>query len=427
MLISRRAYSNGSIAIRSAVIRVGHLARHSSAMRCDTLAFTTIPSGSSSSRRWSSSKADASNQPWEQPTSAKRADVTPGTGTAHVGISGGGAAPSAPYITLRPHTLHTHAHTYALDPPQLGQLGDTRAALDEHTYLYGSTEWRKTYESLGVDSAFCTALRAIISCSKASTSTAIESSSGGGGASGAREVREAREEMKFATKIQSRAIPAIFTGQDVVIGSETGSGKTLAYLLPLLQQCLHLKRAKQQKLEQKHEQQMLLPRHKRTKQTPLAVVCVPNKDLVAQVYATCMQVLNALPKHADTDTDTDMDTRADSSANVLHVHPVLSSAIEAEGEDYTQTALTPAFAHAHLHPDIVICTPSYLIKKIDGVGSSKDSYNSYNNNVNSSRSMNGSVASSGSKGAGLSMSGSIENLLQNLRFLVLDEADMLLG
>ncbi len=37
------------------------------------------------------------------------------------------------------------------------------------------------------------------------------------------------------TAIQQAAIPAILTGQDVVVQSGTGTGKTLAYLLPLLQ------------------------------------------------------------------------------------------------------------------------------------------------------------------------------------------------
>ena len=41
--------------------------------------------------------------------------------------------------------------------------------------------------------------------------------------------------IKEATEVQRAAIPAILSGNDVLIQSATGSGKTLAYLLPLLQ------------------------------------------------------------------------------------------------------------------------------------------------------------------------------------------------
>lgn len=44
------------------------------------------------------------------------------------------------------------------------------------------------------------------------------------------------EERNFiqATSIQSKSIPKILEGHDVVIGAETGSGKTLSYMLPVL-------------------------------------------------------------------------------------------------------------------------------------------------------------------------------------------------
>jgi superfamily II DNA/RNA helicase len=40
--------------------------------------------------------------------------------------------------------------------------------------------------------------------------------------------------LTHATSIQSKSIPKIMEGHDVVIGAETGSGKTLSYMLPLL-------------------------------------------------------------------------------------------------------------------------------------------------------------------------------------------------
>lgn len=40
--------------------------------------------------------------------------------------------------------------------------------------------------------------------------------------------------LTHATSIQSKSIPKIMEGHDVVMGAETGSGKTLSYMLPLL-------------------------------------------------------------------------------------------------------------------------------------------------------------------------------------------------
>lgn len=44
-----------------------------------------------------------------------------------------------------------------------------------------------------------------------------------------------KQEIKVATPVQEKAIPAIFKGRDVIAKSQTGTGKTLAYLLPLVQ------------------------------------------------------------------------------------------------------------------------------------------------------------------------------------------------
>lgn len=38
------------------------------------------------------------------------------------------------------------------------------------------------------------------------------------------------------TEIQGKAIPAIFSGRDIMASAETGSGKTAAYALPIIQE-----------------------------------------------------------------------------------------------------------------------------------------------------------------------------------------------
>lgn len=45
----------------------------------------------------------------------------------------------------------------------------------------------------------------------------------------------AKQDITVPTDLQTKMIPAIMTGKDVVGRSETGSGKTLAYLLPIFQ------------------------------------------------------------------------------------------------------------------------------------------------------------------------------------------------
>ena len=42
--------------------------------------------------------------------------------------------------------------------------------------------------------------------------------------------------MTTLTNIQSKALPVIMAGKDVLVKSQTGSGKTLTYVLPILQQ-----------------------------------------------------------------------------------------------------------------------------------------------------------------------------------------------
>ena len=75
------------------------------------------------------------------------------------------------------------------------------------------------------------------------------------------QLRALREDgLDSPTPIQSKAIPAILSGKDVVGLAQTGTGKTLAYLLPLLK---------------------LLPYS--DQKNPRALVLVPTRELVEQV------------------------------------------------------------------------------------------------------------------------------------------------
>ncbi|CAF4333050.1 unnamed protein product, partial [Rotaria magnacalcarata] len=63
------------------------------------------------------------------------------------------------------------------------------------------------------------------------------------------------------TNVQEKSIPAILTGQDVIIKSQTGSGKTLAYVVPTI-----------------HLIQMVEPLVRR-ETGPIAIVLVPTKEV----------------------------------------------------------------------------------------------------------------------------------------------------
>ncbi|MDD3429401.1 MAG: DEAD/DEAH box helicase, partial [Oscillospiraceae bacterium] len=53
------------------------------------------------------------------------------------------------------------------------------------------------------------------------------------------EIQRAIEEIGFteATEIQSRGIPCVMEGRDVIGRSSTGTGKTAAFGIPMLQLC----------------------------------------------------------------------------------------------------------------------------------------------------------------------------------------------
>jgi ATP-dependent RNA helicase RhlE len=71
---------------------------------------------------------------------------------------------------------------------------------------------------------------------------------------------------KHPTPIQSKAIPPLRSGQDVIGIAQTGTGKTAAFLLPLLQT---LKFAQGD--------------------APRALILAPTKELVIQIHSEAMQ------------------------------------------------------------------------------------------------------------------------------------------
>ncbi|GAX26904.1 ATP-dependent RNA helicase DDX18/HAS1 [Fistulifera solaris] len=84
--------------------------------------------------------------------------------------------------------------------------------------------------------------------------------------------QKALQEMKMErmTQIQSRAIPALLTGKDVIGAAKTGSGKTLAFLLPSLE-LLH-----QAKFSSKNGTGV--------------VVITPTRELAMQIYGVLQEL-----------------------------------------------------------------------------------------------------------------------------------------
>ncbi|MGH8547824.1 MAG: DEAD/DEAH box helicase [Methylococcales bacterium] len=82
-------------------------------------------------------------------------------------------------------------------------------------------------------------------------------------------VRVAAEQRYTSpTPIQSRAIPAILEGRDLLAAAQTGTGKTAAFTLPLLQRLLDSTQTKQRSQNER---------------APRALVLVPTRELAAQV------------------------------------------------------------------------------------------------------------------------------------------------
>ncbi len=66
------------------------------------------------------------------------------------------------------------------------------------------------------------------------------------------------------TEIQGKAIPAIFSGRDIMASAETGSGKTAAYALPIIQE--------------------IGRQNSKGKKTVQALILVPTRELAIQVH-----------------------------------------------------------------------------------------------------------------------------------------------
>jgi ATP-dependent RNA helicase RhlE len=82
------------------------------------------------------------------------------------------------------------------------------------------------------------------------------------------------EELGYTepTPIQSRAIPLVLEGRDLLAAAQTGTGKTAAFALPLLQR---------------------LQAQPQTQRAPRVLVLVPTRELAAQVsdaFRTCWHV-----------------------------------------------------------------------------------------------------------------------------------------
>lgn len=78
------------------------------------------------------------------------------------------------------------------------------------------------------------------------------------------------------TPIQSRAIPPLMAGRDVVVMSQTGSGKTAAYALPLLHR-------------------LATDSAPRRPGAPRALILAPTRELASQIAGVCRTLGRALP------------------------------------------------------------------------------------------------------------------------------------
>ncbi|MFB2773538.1 DEAD/DEAH box helicase [Shewanella xiamenensis] len=132
--------------------------------------------------------------------------------------------------------------------------------------------------------------------------------------------------LKYPTRVQQLAIPAILAGRDALALSKTGSGKTLAFGLPLLQILW------QQIAEQTMAKSVPAA-------NPLALVLVPTRELAQQVS----EALHALA------------SKLSSSLNIQ----LLCGGI-AQEEQLAELAANPQFVVATPGRLLDLCTQSYI-------------------------------------------------------------------
>ncbi len=78
------------------------------------------------------------------------------------------------------------------------------------------------------------------------------------------------------TPIQSKVIPIVLKGQDVLASAQTGTGKTAGFVLPLLERLASMPRASSNQVS--------------------ILVLAPTRELAAQIYASVLQYAKYLPK-----------------------------------------------------------------------------------------------------------------------------------
>jgi superfamily II DNA/RNA helicase len=98
--------------------------------------------------------------------------------------------------------------------------------------------------------------------------------------------------LEKASVIQELSYPAIFQGQDVIIGAETGSGKTFAYFLPLLDRYLSkLTEAEDVKPEVDADSWEASVNHHQRK---LGIILAPNAPLCDQIVSMINPIMQGL-------------------------------------------------------------------------------------------------------------------------------------
>jgi superfamily II DNA/RNA helicase len=129
---------------------------------------------------------------------------------------------------------------------------------DRDTFLFGDTQI--SFDSCGIDKRLCEALE--------------------------------ENGMPVATAIQSKAIEAIQSGRDVIVGAETGSGKTLAYLIPLIQK--YLVTGRKSFTVTRGGDEDGVGGDTVTVNYPFAVIMAPNKELCNQVQRMADKIIGKL-------------------------------------------------------------------------------------------------------------------------------------